>query len=162
VTDPWGNPLPEPGSGPPPPAPPPGATPPSGDTPGSWWPGGPEEPPAGGHPPRTPYDATPPAPVEGMANGALVAGGLSLLCGLLGVGALVVGPIAIALGLVARRRIDASGGASTGRSRAVAGLALGVVGTVVSVVWLVVLVTNPDLMQDLVDRLDSTTTTTSD
>lgn len=159
MTDPWGNPVPEPGPEPPSPTPPPGRTPGPARPPGSWWPGGPDGPPSGT--PGTRPDATPPAPVEGMANGALVAGGLSLLCGLLGVGSLVVGPIAIVLGVIARRRIDASRGALTGRGRAVAGLALGVVGTLVSILWLGVLVANPDLMQDLMDRLDTTTTTTS-
>jgi hypothetical protein len=95
-----------------------------------------------------------------MANGALVAGVLSLLCGVLGVGSILVGPIAVLVGVFARRRIDASGGALTGRNRAVAGLALGIVGTLISLVWLAVVIANPDVVQDFIDRLGTTTTTT--
>jgi hypothetical protein len=151
VTDPWGNPLPERPTAPIPP--------PDGGAPGAWWPGGPAGPDPEGPTPGGPYGAGPPARVEGMANGALVAGVLSLMCGLLGVGSLLVGPIAVLVGLFARRRIDASGGALTGRNRAVAGLVLGIVGTLISLVWLFVVIANPDLVQDLIDRLDTTTTT---
>lgn len=151
MTDPWGNPLPDR----------PDATPPGdGGAPGAWWPGGPDGPDVTGPGPGAPYGAAPPARVEGMANGALVAGVLSLLCGLLGVGSILVGPIAVLVGVFARRRIDASGGALTGRNRAVAGLALGIVGTAISLIWLAVVIANPDVVQDLIDQLGTTTTTT--
>ncbi len=151
MTDPWGNPLPEPDH----PAPPPPAGP------GAWWPGGPQGPgPGAAAPPASQYGWVPPARVEGMANGALVAGILSLLCGLLGVGSILVGPIAVMLGVFARRRINDSGGALTGMNRAVAGIVLGIVGFVISAIWLAVVAANPDLVQDLIDNLGTTTTTT--
>lgn len=95
--------------GPPPPPPPPGARP----TGWSGW---------GGAPP-------PPATTDGAAIASLVLGILSFVV-VPFVGAIV----AIALGMTARKRIDASDGRIGGRGLAVGGLALGIANLVVVLV----------------------------
>jgi uncharacterized membrane protein len=93
-----------------------------------------------------------------MAIGALVCGVFSGLCGLAGIAGLVIGPVAIVLALVSRKRISNSEGSLRGQGLATAGLVLGVIGTIVSIFWLVVLIANPDLLQEMMDRLTTTTT----
>lgn len=172
ATDPWGNPLPPDQVRP---TPPPGPAP-SREGIGSAPPGPPFTPPTGWTPaPRPPASSDPswgpfqhgaadtwnaPAPprTEGMATGAMVAGIVGLLCGVIGCLGLVVGPIGVVLGLVARNKIDRSGGTLTGRPMATAGLVCGALGTLISIIWLVVIVANPDLMNELRDRLTTTTT----
>jgi hypothetical protein len=96
---------------------------------------------------------------DGLAIGALVCGILAGLCGLAGIAGMVLGPVAIGLGVASRRRISRAGGALRGDGLALTGLVLGVIGTAISVFWLVVLIANPDLLQQLMDRLTTTTTT---
>ena len=74
---------------------------------------------------------------EGMAIGALVCGILGTLCGVIGCFGLLIGPVGIVLGVVARRRIRESGGLTKGEGLALAGLVLGIIGTVASVGWLI-------------------------
>jgi hypothetical protein len=93
-----------------------------------------------------------------MAIGALVCGILSALCGVIGCFGLVVGPVAIVLGVVARRRIRESGGMTKGDGLALAGLVLGIIGTVASVGWIIAFATIPELRERL-EELTSTTTT---
>jgi hypothetical protein len=169
-TDPWGNPLPPdqwPEHTPPPPTPP---TPPAGSEQAGWaqpdygqypqqnWS------PQGYAPPGHPlsYGSAPgygqPPKTEGMAIGALVCGILGTLCGVIGCFGLLIGPVGIVLGVVARRRIRESGGMTKGEGLALAGLVLGIIGTVASVGWLIAFATVPEL-RDRLNELTSTTTT---
>jgi hypothetical protein len=61
-----------------------------------------------------------------------------LFCGV------VLGPLAVVLGFLARQRIRAEG--STGDGLAIAGIVIGVAAFVVNVVVIAVLLANPDLM----------------
>ncbi len=103
-----------------------------------------------------------PARNDGMAIGALVCGILAGVCGLAGIAGVILGPVAIGLALASRRRIRAAAGTLRGDGLAVTGLVLGILGTAISVVWLVVFIANPNLVQDLIDRLSTTTTTTTE
>jgi hypothetical protein len=176
-TDPWGNPLPPeqwPQRAPEPPAPP-SYPQPGGDQPGYARPDHgqyqppPGQTPPGGYPPQTwapqpygspgygaPYAGGPKN--EGMAVGALVCGILSALCGVIGCFGLILGPVAIVLAVVSRRRIRESGGLTKGEGLALAGLVLGIIGTVASVGWLIAFATIPEL-RDRLEELTSTTTT---
>ena len=83
---------------------------------------------------------------------------LSITCaGFLGI---VLGPLAIVFGVQGRRRIAASQGWRRGDGLTTAGIVLGVIGLLVSVVYLVFLASNPDFVQNILDRLTTTTTTT--
>ena len=94
---------------------------------------------------------------SGLAIASLVLGITSLTCsGLLGI---VLAPLAVVFGVRARRTIAASNGWRRGDGMAVAGIVLGVIGIVVSILYLVFIYKNPNFMQDLLDRLGSTTTT---
>ena len=78
---------------------------------------------------------------DGMAIASFVLGILSVPGGVFyGVFGIVLGPIAIVLGLLARRRIKASGGVLSGGGLATAGWILGVCGVVIAVVEIVALV----------------------
>lgn len=166
MTDPWGNPLPPqhpgsgrpttpPGASPEPPAPPSADPPPPPGPPAfdpAWpgrsgvdpaWPGQPAAPIAG---PRT----------SGPAVTALVLGIASITCaGFLGI---VLAPLAIVFGVRARRAISASNGWRTGDGLAMAGIVLGIIGIVISVTYLAFVLSNPNFLPDLLDRLSSTTT----
>jgi hypothetical protein len=181
-TDPWGNPLPPdqwPRQAPPPspPGPPPPGTtpPPESEQPGYARPDYGQYPPAGGQYPQQTWSPQPYAPqgyqpgygqpgwgappkTEGMAIGALVCGILGTLCGVIGCFGLLIGPVGIVLGVVARRRIRESGGMTKGEGLALAGIVLGIIGTVASVGWLIAFATVPEL-RDRLNELTSTTTT---
>lgn len=63
---------------------------------------------------------------------------ISLVTGILGVvccGSWVFSIAAIVLGLLSRKEIAESGGAKTGAGMAMAGLILGAVGIVISILW---------------------------
>lgn len=176
--------APPPSQAPPPAQPPPapGSQPPA--SPDAWWPGDPSaaeptnqpgppngwaqpqpgaqpppnawgQPQPGGYPGYAPY---PQAKNEGTAIGALVCGLVSLLCA--GACGIVIGPAAIVLGIVSRRKIEASNGLLHGRGMSTAGIVLGIIGTALSVAALIVLAINPDIVNDIVDQLNTTTTTT--
>ncbi len=102
----------------------------------------PEDPEASQQPPSSPppsYGQTPPPPPPGLpqvrlsnqkAVWAMILGILgTVLC------CLFAGVPAIILGTIARREIAASGGQQEGRGMATAGLVLGIVSTVLSVVY---------------------------
>ena len=95
---------------------------------------------------------------DGLAVGALVTGILAGLCGLAGIAGILFGPVALGLGISSRRRIANSNGMLRGDGLALTGIVLGAIGTVVSVFWLVLLIANPDLLQNLIDRVTTTTT----
>ena len=81
-----------------------------------------------------PYAARPPE-TNGYAIASLVLG----IAGLMGL--FLVGPIlALVFGYSARRTIDESGGAQSGRGFAVAGIVLGWVGVAVTVLAVVIIV----------------------
>ncbi|HZT66057.1 MAG TPA: DUF4190 domain-containing protein [Acidimicrobiales bacterium] len=63
------------------------------------------------------------ASTDNEAITALVLGILSLLC------CAILGPVAIVLGRRSRRRIESSGGALSGLGLAIAGMVLGIIGT---------------------------------
>ncbi|MFZ0141341.1 MAG: DUF4190 domain-containing protein [Aeromicrobium sp.] len=57
---------------------------------------------------------------------------------------------ALILGIVARKEIDASGGTQTGRGMAIAGIILGIVGIVISILFVVFwgyIVTTPEFQE---------------
>lgn len=156
MTDPWGNPL-SPDDRPPAPA---------ESTPNPAWPGGSTTgPPSTPMPPATPPPAWPgqPAPpawqgpkFAGAAIASLVCGILAITCtGFLGI---VLGPTALGLGLSARRTIANANGWRKGEGMATAGIVLGVIGILLSIVYLVFLIRNPNFITDFVDRLTTTTT----
>jgi hypothetical protein len=70
----------------------------------------------------------PPRRTEPLAVGSLVLGILGLVTGL----ALILSPIALAMGIRAKQRIAASGGTMEGYGIAQAGFVLGVIGTVIA------------------------------
>ena len=82
---------------------------------------------------NTHTDVAAPATTDGRAQGALVLGVVSLV-GLILPPLLVAGVTAIYLGFTAQRRIARSEGTLKGRGMALAGLALGVVGSLLSLV----------------------------
>jgi hypothetical protein len=126
---------------PPPPYQPPAPPPPSQQQP-------PYGQPSYGQPSYPPYGTpgypvpgyTPTPPNEGMAVAAMVVGivALVLSCGY-GVG-LLGSPVALVLGRVSMKRIDASGGQVGGRGMAQAGFILGIIGTILLVLAIIVLV----------------------
>lgn len=128
ATDPWGNPT----TGPPPPG---------------WQTYDQAQPPgAPGFqnygPPRT----------EGTAIGSLVCAVVGLLlCGI------ILEPVAIILGFQARKKIRTSNGALKGEGLALAGIVIGFVGLALAIVGIIILVNNPDF----IDNLVSTTTSTA-
>jgi hypothetical protein len=76
-----------------------------------------------------------------MAIGSLVCAVVGLfICGIL------LEPIAIVLGFVARNRIRESNGALKGEGLALAGIIVGIVGLVLAVVFFFVLLSNPDIL----------------
>jgi hypothetical protein len=94
-----------------------------------------EQPPAGAPPPPVTY-ATP-KPVEGRAIAALVVGLLAPLGALLffGVSGVILGAVAVFLGLTARSRIKRSGGVLGGGGMALAGWIAGALGIAVGLAW---------------------------
>jgi hypothetical protein len=94
-----------------------------------------------------------------MAVGALVTGIFAALCGIAGILGIVLGPTAVTLGILARRRVARSNGTVKGEGLATAAIVLGVIGTLVSLVYVIILINNPDLITDILDQLDTTTTT---
>lgn len=172
MTDPWGNPLPPEDQAPP--APRPEDYPPDFSSnpawPGAQTPTGSPAPPNATNPPTgwaPPPPAWPGAPVppqpawqgpkfSGMAIAAMVCGILSIPCtGFVGI---ILGPTALGLGLSARRSIGNANGWKRGEGMAIAGIVLGVVGIILSIVYLIFLIRNPDFITDFVDNLTTTTT----
>ncbi len=91
--------------------------------------------------PGQPYYVYISRPTDGQATAALVLGILSLVgvfC--YGVPSLIIGPIAIYLGLHSRNRIRASGGALGGHGLAMAGWICGVVGVVLGALYVSIFV----------------------
>jgi len=85
-------------------------------------------------------DAPPPRPgTPPMAVWSLV----SAIAGFLFCG-VVLGPLAVVLGILARQRVRAEG--TTGDGIAIAGIVVGVAAFIVNVVVIAVLLSNPDLM----------------
>ena len=88
----------------------------------------------------------------------MVCGIASILCtGFLGI---VLAPTAIGLGFAARRTIARSNGWRTGDGMAIAGIVCGIVGVLLSIVYLVFLLRNPSFLTDFLNDLTTTTTTT--
>ncbi|CAB4608029.1 unannotated protein [freshwater metagenome] len=176
--DPWGNPI-RPGVRPPTPPTPttpaaspwapapaaPPAAPPATAPTNPAWPGSAPTPPPFVPPPPVSPQGHPVAPqwsgpkTDGLAIASLVVGIISLTCaGYLGI---VLGPMALIFATKARTRIERSGGWTKGAGLATAGIVLGVIGTIVSIAYLIFVLQNPDFLQDLIDRLSTTTTTPS-
>ncbi len=123
---------------------PPGSYPPGGYPPGSYPPppsgyppppSGYPPPPSGYPPPPQPYagyGALPAAPRNGLGTAALIAGVLSLPASFTVFGGFILAIVAIILGFIAHRRARA--GEATNGGMAIAGIALGVLGIIVSAV----------------------------
>jgi hypothetical protein len=174
--DPWGNPLPPEDRAPVDPRPEDYPPPFPGDAPGTpgavppgynpAWPPSAKAP--GGIPPVPPGvpsqgwgqpDPWAPAKNDGMAVGSLVTGIFALLCGLAGILGIVLGPTAVTLGILARRRVARSNGAVKGEGLATAAIVMGVIGTLISIVYIIVLIRNPSLVDDILNQITTTTTT---
>ena len=122
-----GGPPPPPPGGPPPPYGAPTYTPPPGGNPPPY--GYPQPYPptyAPGQPPSPGHAAA--GPTSGKAIGSLVAGIVGLFLVAFG---LILGAVAVGLGVAAQREIDASGGRLTGKGFATAGIVLGVISMVI-------------------------------
>lgn len=135
---------------PPPPSPaypPPTYPPPSGHPAQPAWPGHPAQPQVGQYPG---YQAWTAPKVSGMAIASLVCGLASFLCF-----GIVLGPVAFGLGLSARKTIARSNGWRTGDGMAIAGIVLGIIGTVLAIITMIYVLRNPDAL----DNLFNTTTT---
>ncbi|HWI43026.1 MAG TPA: DUF4190 domain-containing protein [Nocardioides sp.] len=97
-------------------------------------------PPPGGYGPPPPgggYGPPPPG-YGGQAPSNSVMAIISLVTGILGVlccGSWIFAIAALILGFLARKEIAESGGMKTGGGMATAGLVLGVIGIVISLVW---------------------------
>lgn len=92
-------------------------------------------------PPPHPVYVYVPRPNDNMAIAAMVLGILAMFgtfC--YGVPALILGPVAIYLGLSARRRIRESGGVLGGEGFAMAGWIVGLVATILGAVYLLFMV----------------------
>jgi len=70
---------------------------------------------------------------------------------------IVLEPVAIVLALVARRRIRESNGTLKGDGLAVAAIAVGVVGLLLAVVGMIILIRNPDALDNIFSGLTTTT-----
>jgi hypothetical protein len=94
-----------------------------------------QEPPAGTPTPPVTYATA--RPVEGRAIAALIVGILAPLGAFLffGISGVLLGAVAVFLGLTARSRIKKSGGVLGGGGMALAGWIAGVVGIVVGLAW---------------------------
>lgn len=129
-------------------APPPGPAYPPPSTP----PGLPAPPQSSQYPGQFPGQPVWTGPkVSGMAIASLACGILSFLC--FGV---VLGPVAFVLGLNARRTIARSNGWRKGDGMAIAGIVLGIIGTVLAVITMIYVLRNPNAL----DNIFNTTTTT--
>ncbi|MEZ5094085.1 DUF4190 domain-containing protein [Nocardioides sp.] len=85
------------------------------------------------------YPAMPQAPSHPRATPAMVTGIVGLVLGFIcGLGFLV-SPVAWVLGVSARRAIDDSNGAYSGRDQATAGMVMGIIGTVILVIGILVI-----------------------
>jgi hypothetical protein len=107
--------------------PPPGEQPPHTPQP-SW--GAAYPPPPGGYPPQPGYNPYMAPPKHPQATTSMVLGIVSVAGGVLCWLPLLISPVAWIMGAKAVREIDASRGAQSGRSEAVAGKVLGIIGTV--------------------------------
>lgn len=172
MTDPWGNPLPPEDRAPANPRP---EDFPPDFAPNPAWPGPQAVSPPPSPPPTSPTPSTnlspppvppgwaPPPPAwsgpkfSGMAIAAMVCGILSIPCtGFLGI---ILGPTALGLGVSARRTIARSNGWRKGEGMAIAGIVLGAIGIILSIVYLIFLIRNPNFITDFVENLTTTTTT---
>lgn len=117
--------------------PPPGEQPPPANQPnwGSAYP----PPPPGAYPPPgyNPYLTPPKHP---QATTSMVLGIVSVAAGLMCWLPLLISPVAWIMGAKAVRDIDASRGAQSGRSEAVAGKVLGIIGTVLLILGIAAIV----------------------
>ena len=78
----------------------------------------------------------------------MVCGILSITCtGFVGI---ILGPTALGLGINGRRAIARSNGWKKGDGMATTGIVLGVIGIVLSIVYLIFLVKNPNFITDFV------------
>jgi len=71
----------------------------------------------------------------------MITGIVALILGIIGACGVIFGPLAIGLALPGRRQIAESHGAQKGDGMATAGLIMGSIGTVISVVWIILIAT---------------------
>ncbi len=96
-----------------------------------------------------------------MAVWSLVCGILSLLCGFMGGCGVLFGPVAIILGIKARKKIAQSNGLVLGRGLTTAGIVLGIVGAVLSIVVVAVTFSDPETLDRIREEIDRATSTTT-
>jgi hypothetical protein len=120
------------------------STPPGGPPP----PHDPNQPPYGNQPPPGGYGQAPPpggydqsgggssgSQNNGLAITSLVLGILGLIGGCFCFGG-ILSPIALVTGMMGRKKADASGGRMGGKGMAMAGIILGIIGTLILLAWI--------------------------
>lgn len=117
----------------------PGTPPPGGEFPP---PPGAYPPPAAGagYPPPQQY-AGGPQQTNQLALWSMITGIVALVLGVIGACGVIFGPVAIGLALPGKRQIAASHGMQKGDGMATAGLIMGSIGAVISVVWIILIAT---------------------
>ena len=95
--------------------------------------------PPGAYPPPG-YAVTPP-PNNQLAMWSMIVGIIGAILGLIGACGVVAGPIAIGLSIGAKNQIKRTGGQQRGAGMATAGLVLGIIGTALSVMWIILIAT---------------------
>ncbi len=71
----------------------------------------------------------------------MIVGIIAAILGLIGACGVIFGPVAIVLAIFGRRQVAAAQGAQKGGGMATAGLVLGIVATVLSIVWIILFAT---------------------
>lgn len=101
--------------------------------------GGSYPPPPGGYPPPG-YQSGPPRTSQ-LAVWSMVTGIIAIVLGLIGACGVIFGPVALGLGIPAKRQTAASHGQLKGGGMATAGIVLGAIGAVISIVWIILFAT---------------------
>ncbi|MEV7396140.1 DUF4190 domain-containing protein [Aeromicrobium sp. NPDC092404] len=97
-------------------------------------------PPPGGYPSAPGGYGTPPKQNQ-LALWSMITGIVAIVLGLIGACGVIFGPVAIGLGIPGRRQVAASQGTQKGGGMATAGLVLGIIATVLSVIWIILFAT---------------------
>ena len=80
-------------------------------------------------------------PASQLAVWSMITGIIATVLGIIGACGVIVGPVAIALSVPARRQIEESRGWVKGSGMAKAGLTTGIIGSSLSVMWIVLFAT---------------------
>ena len=98
-------------------------------------------PPPGGQFPAPGGYGGPPPQQNQLALWSMIVGIVAGVLGLIGACGVIFGPLAIGLAIPGRRQVANSHGAQKGAGMATGGLVLGIVGTALSVLWIILFAT---------------------